>query len=293
LIEARAVGGDLASVLTENVADEEEAKAGALDFYGVAAGNAVEAVEDAFVLIRRKAETGIGDAESNPGVVCDGERAADMDSVGRVFDGVIEDVENSRAEVFGDALDVEVDGSGDGFEDDGFGGKVVALKCNGDAVGNECGEIDEGAVLLAVLLAELACFQDLLDGCEEAVGVGEHDGVKLLALSFVEGAALKGLEVEPDAGDGSLELVGDGVEKGVLTLVAADLADQEDGVENDTSDEERKEDDAENGERDGALVEDYPADIERDGNADEEDAEGNESGDGSAASSNVHGLEEV
>jgi hypothetical protein len=188
---------------------------------------------------------------------------------------------------------VEVDGSGDGFEDDGFGGKVVALKCDGDAVGNESGEIDEGAVLLAVLLAELACFQDLLDGCEEAVGVGEHDGVKLLALSFVDGAALKSLEVEPDAGDGSLELVGDGVEKGVLTLVASDLADQEDGVENDTSDEERKEDDAENGERDGALVEDYPADIERDGNSDEEDAEGNESGDGSAASSNVHGLEEV
>jgi hypothetical protein len=84
-------------VLTENVADEEEAKAGSLDFYGIAAGNAVEAVEDAFVLIRRKAETGIGDAESDPGVVRDGERAADMDSVGRIFDGVIEDVENGRA----------------------------------------------------------------------------------------------------------------------------------------------------------------------------------------------------
>jgi hypothetical protein len=170
---------------------------------------------------------------------------------------------------------------------------MVALEGDVDAVADKRLEVDKGSVLQALFLAELAGLENLFDGSEETVGVGEHDGVELLALDLVDGTALERLEVEADAGDGSLELVGDGVEKGVLTLVASDLADQEDGVENDTSDEERKEDDAENGERDGALVEDYPADIERDGNSDEEDAEGNESGDGSAASSNVHGLEEV
>ena len=39
--------------------------------------------------------------------------------------------------------------------------------------------------------------------------------------------------------------MGDGVEEGVLTLVAADLADEEDGVEDDAGDEDGEEDDAE------------------------------------------------
>ena len=39
--------------------------------------------------------------------------------------------------------------------------------------------------------------------------------------------------------------MGDGVEEGVLALVAADFADQEDGVEDDAGDEQGEEDDAE------------------------------------------------
>ena len=41
---------------------------------------------------------------------------------------------------------------------------------------------------------------------------------------------MESFEVEADAGDGGLEFVGDGVEEGVLSLVAADLTDDEDGV---------------------------------------------------------------
>jgi len=82
--------------------------------------------------------------------------------------------------------------------------------------------------------------------------------------------------------------VGDGVEEGVLTLVAADFADEEDGVEDDASDECGEEDDAEDGEGKGALVEDDPSDVEGDGEANGEDAECDEGGDGSASSCNVH-----
>ena len=181
---------------------------------------------------------------------------------------------------------------GIGFEEDAVGGEMVALESDGDAVGDEGGEVDDGAVLLTVTLAKLAGFEDLLDGGEEAVGVGEHDLVELLALGFFDGAALQGFEVEPDAGDGSLELVGDGVEEGVLPLVAADLADEEDGVEDDAGDESREEDDAEDEEGHGALVEEDPGDL-RDGEADEDGAKGDEEGDGSAASGDVHGLVEV
>jgi len=153
LVGAGAVGGGVSAVLAGYVADEEEAEAGALDLDGVAAGNAVEAVEDALVLVGRQAEAGVGDAEGDPGVAGDGQGAADVDSAGGVLDGVVEEVEDCGAEVFGDAEDVEANGSGDGLEDDGFGGEVVALEGDGDAVVEERGEVDEGAVLLAMALA--------------------------------------------------------------------------------------------------------------------------------------------
>ncbi len=72
-----------------------------------------------------------------------------MDAVGGVLDGVVEEVEDGGAEVFGDAGGVEADGAGDGLEDDGVGGEVVALEGDGDAVGDEGLEVDEGAVVLA------------------------------------------------------------------------------------------------------------------------------------------------
>ena len=86
--------------------------------------------------------------------------------------------------------------------------------------------------------------------------------------------------------------MGDGVEEGVLALVAADLADEEDGVEDDTGDESGEEDEAKDGERDGALVEDEPGAL-RDGKADEERAKRDEEGNGAASSGDVHGLVEV
>jgi hypothetical protein len=216
-----------------------------------------------------------------------------VDSAGGVLDGVVEEVEDGDAEVFGDAVDVELDGARDGFEDNAVGFEMVPLEGDGDAVGNQGGEVDEGAVLLAVALAQLSGFQDLFDSGEEAVGVCEHDGVELLTLGLVDGAALEGFKIETDAGDGSLKLVGDGVEEGVLALVTAYLADQEDGVEDDAGDKDGEENDADDEDGDAFLVVDDVGDVEGDGDADEEDAQGNKCGDGSAASCDVHGLEEV
>ena len=101
-----------------------------------------------------------------------------MDAVGGVLDGVVEEVEDGGAEVLGDGADVEADVAGDGGELDGFGGEVVAQEGDGDAVGDERGEFDEGAVLGAAG-AEFAGLEDLLDGGEETVGVGQHDLVEL------------------------------------------------------------------------------------------------------------------
>jgi hypothetical protein len=290
-----AFGGGITSVLADDVADEEEAEAGALDAGDVAAGDSVEAGEDALELAGLHAYARVCDGEGDGGVVDDGEGAANVDAFGGVFDGVVEDVDDGGAEVFGDAEGLEADGSGDGVEDDAVGGKIVALEGDGDAVGDEGVEVDEGAVLQAVALAKLSGFEDLLDGGEEAVGIGEHDLVELLFLFFGGGAALEGFEIEADTGDGGFELVGDGVEEGVLALVAADLADKKDGVEDDSGDEDGEEDDSENEEGEMTLVVNAndPGDVEGDGEADGEGAKGDEEGDGSAASGDVHGLGEV
>jgi hypothetical protein len=114
-------------MLSCDAADEKEAEAGALDLREGTAGDAVEAFEDALELVGFETDAGVGDGEGDGGVVDDGERAADVHAFGGVLDGVVEDVDDGGAEVFGDAEGVEADGAGDGFENDAVGIKMVAL----------------------------------------------------------------------------------------------------------------------------------------------------------------------
>jgi hypothetical protein len=146
-------GGGVAAVLTGYGADQEEAKAGAFDLGDVTTRNSVEAFEDALELVCGETDASVGDAECDRGGIDDGEGAADVDAFGGVLDGVVEEVEDGGAEVFGDADGVGADDSGDGFEEDAFGREVVALECDGDAVGEEGDEVDGGAVSLAMVLA--------------------------------------------------------------------------------------------------------------------------------------------
>ena len=149
-------------------------------------------------------------------------------------------------------------------------------------------ELDAGALLDALALAELAGLEYGFDGGEEAVAVFAHDGVEALALLLVAGMALQGLEIETDAGDGGFELVGDGFEEGVLALVAADFADEEDGVDNDAGDEDGEEDDAEEVDGEAAAVVVDPGDVEDDGERGETHAERDEKRSGSAAPGEIH-----
>ena len=274
-------------MLAEDVLDEEEAETGALDAGGVAAGDAVEALEDAFLLAGGKAEAGVGYADDGVGVLLDEQRDADVHAIGGVLDGVFEDVDEGGAEIFGDAEDVQADGAGNRLEGDGVGREVVLAEDGGDGLGEEGLNLERAAIAMA--LAELASFEDALDGGMKALRVGEHDAVELLPLVFVYGAALQGFEVEADGGDGGLELVGDGVEEGVLALVAADFSYEEDSVEDDAGEQGGEEDDAEDEQGDAALVEDDPADVEGDGNAGEQDSEDDGESDGTAALSEIHG----
>ena len=64
-----------------------------------------------------------------------------------------------------------------------------------DAVLDEVCEIEVGAHERSLFETGLSGFEDLLDGAEKAVGVVEHQAVKLFALGFVHVAALQGLQV--------------------------------------------------------------------------------------------------
>jgi hypothetical protein len=120
----------------------------------------------------------------------------------------------------------------------------MSEKDGGDAVGDQGMEFDAGALLDALALAKLSGFKHGFDGGEKAVAVLAHDGIETLTLLLVSGMALKGFEVETDAGYGSFELMGDGLQKGVLALIAAYFADEEYGVDDDTGNEDGEEKDA-------------------------------------------------
>ena len=158
----------------------------------------------------------------------------------------------------------------------------------GDAVGNQGMELDAGTLLDALALAELAGLEHGFDGGEETVRVFAHDGVEALALLLVAGMTLQGFEVEADAGDGGFELVGNGFEEGVLALVAADLADQEDGVDDDAGDEDGEEDHAEEVDGEAAAVVVDPGDIEDDGEGGETHAQRDEERSDAAAAREIH-----
>ena len=56
--------------------------------------------------------------------------------------------------------------------------------------------------------------------------------------------------------------MGDGVDKTILLLIAANLTDEEDGVEDDASDDQREKQHAQNQHQAGAPVQYNPTDIE-------------------------------
>ena len=58
--------------------------------------------------------------------------------------------------------------------------------------------------------------------------------------------------------------MGYGIEKRVVLFAAADLADEEDRVENEAGDDDREEDDSEDEDHDFAEIEKYPTNVERD-----------------------------
>ena len=82
--------------------------------------------------------------------------------------------------------------------------------------------------------------------------------------------------------------MGDGVEEAVLALVAADFADEEDGVEYDAGDQDAEKQNAEQVDGEACAVVVDPGDVEDDGEDRQAHAERDEERFGSAAACEVH-----
>ena len=98
-------------------------------------------------MVGRQAEAVVRNGEGDLRVAEDGDGTENANPVGRIFDRVIENVEDGGAEVFGDGSDVQADPERDGCELNRFGWKVVALERDGDAVGNQRSEFEQYTIL--------------------------------------------------------------------------------------------------------------------------------------------------
>ncbi len=110
--------------------------------------------------------------------------------------------------------------------------------------------------------AHAAGAQHLLDGGQQPVAVVQHDAVELLALGLVHGAGLQGFQIQADGGDGSFQFVGDGVDEGVVLLVAADFAHQKDGIQHDAAADHQHQQDPEHQQDAVPPVQQEVADVE-------------------------------
>ena len=98
---------------------------------------------------------------------------------------------------------------------------------------------------------------------------------------------LQRLQVQPDGRDRRLQLVRDGVDEGVVLLVALDLHHEEHGVDDQAGDDEGEEDDAEDERRDRRAVMTIQPMLSETAAADQQDAERDEEGDGLLAAGHV------
>jgi len=109
-----------------------------------------------------------------------------------------------------------------------------------------------------------------------------------IARECVELARLQRLQVQSNRRHRRLQLVGDGVDEGIVLLVAPDLANEENRIDDHAGDDHQEEDRPEHHHDRLAPVQDQPADVQRDRGRDQADAEDREE-DGLALAAGYHG----
>ncbi len=124
-------------------------------------------------------------------------------------------------------------------------------------------EFQRQALGRGFLVRRLTRFQHLFHGVHQALGIEQHQLVELPPLRFTHLESLQSLKVEPDRGDGCLQLMGDSVDEAIVLFVASNFADQKNRIEDEAGHYGAKKNDAEKNFDALAPVEDDPAAADR------------------------------
>src|SRR4051812_25622805 len=106
-------------------------------------------------------------------------------------------------------------------------------------------EINHRTVDLTAALPGTPGLQHLLDGAQQPGSIGQHYGIEIFSVGFVDFPRQQGLQVELDRCDWSLQLMRNGVDKTVVLFISAYFPHEKYRVQHDTNDDRHEKDDAE------------------------------------------------
>ena len=158
------------------------------------------------------------------------------------------------------------------------------------AFAHNLAEVDRGFFPARFLISRSSGAEHLFHSLGEAVGIAEHQAVKLLLLRLWQFAALQSFQMETDGSHRGLQFVRHCVDKAVVLFAAANFAQKEGCIHDHARDDQSKKDDAEEQQHSLAPVKDDPSNIQRDRECDQADAQAEKEYDGSAAARDAHGT---
>jgi hypothetical protein len=213
---------------------DEQAEARPFDVRERAIARAIKPLEDALQLVRGDSYAPIAHAQGHAFLIRRNfELDGNIDLAAGIFDGVVENVGDGGAKVVRIALhlDSHTIGARGVLPMQRGVLEVMPRAREFHAFADQPAEINLRRRVRRFFVSHLTRLQDLLHGIEQAIGILEHEAVKLLALRFVHLAPLQRFEVEANRRDGRFQLVRHGVDETVVLLVAPDFTHQKDGVE--------------------------------------------------------------
>jgi len=244
-------------------AHQEKAKAGAANLPEGAAGHTIKTLEDGFQLGARNADTAVLHPQNQPLLLFYRELDGYINVVARILHRIVENVRHRSAQIFGITTDLRTTAVQRRLITKRAGLEMMAGAGALHAFFNQLGKIQ---VDVLPLPAGHPCLQYLLDSAHQAVGVFEHEPVEVAALRVIDVglAALKGLQVKADGGDGRFQFVSNGIDKAIVLFVAANFTNEKTGVEYQTGSDGTKKDDPEKNFDIMLPVQDDPAETDSD-----------------------------
>src|SRR3954464_3934261 len=99
-----------------------------------------------------------------------------------------------------------------------------------DAIAYQLPEIDVSFICACFLVTRSPRFEDLLDGLGQAVGITQHNAIKLLFPRLGQFPALQCFQMKPYGGYGSFQFMSHSIDEAIVLLASSQLSNQEDRI---------------------------------------------------------------